>query len=140
MNNFTNAIYFSNYQRLKETDSADFLFCSLLFFYSCTCCIWKFLGQGLKWRYSCWPRPQQQQRQIQALSTTYTTASGNARCLTHSARQGLKLHPHGYQSGLLPLSHTMGTPQLTFYTKKKKKKKPLQNKKKGPKLKTKEVI
>ena len=35
---------------------------------------------------SCWPIPQPQQHQIQALSSTYTTAYGNMGFLTHRAR------------------------------------------------------
>ena len=32
---------------------------------------------------SCWPTPHPQQREIQAVSATYTTAHGNAVSLTH---------------------------------------------------------
>ena len=39
---------------------------------------WKFPGQGLNWRSSCWPTPQPQQHQIRAVSVTYTTAHGNS--------------------------------------------------------------
>ena len=39
---------------------------------------------------SCQPTPQPQQRQIWAESTTYTTAHGNARSLTHWARPGME--------------------------------------------------
>ena len=39
------------------------------------------------------------------LSATYPTAHGNGRSLTHWARQGSNLCPHGYYSGSLPLSH-----------------------------------
>ena len=46
-----------------------------------------------------------QQLRIQAASTTYTTA--------HERGQGSNLHPHGYEWGLLPLSHT-GTPRVSF--------------------------
>ena len=40
--------------------------------------------------YSCWPTPQPQQRQILAMSVTYTTAHSNARSLTHWARLGIE--------------------------------------------------
>ena len=39
---------------------------------------------------SCWPTPQPQQGRIWAASTTYTTAHGNARSLTHWVRLGIK--------------------------------------------------
>jgi len=37
-----------------------------------------------------WPTPQPQQHHIQATSSTYTTAHGNARSLTHWARPGME--------------------------------------------------
>ena len=39
---------------------------------------------------SCWPTPQPQQQGIQATSTTYITAHGNAGSLTHRVRPGIK--------------------------------------------------
>ena len=39
---------------------------------------------------SCRPMPEPQQRQIQTMSATYTTAHGNARSLTHWARPGIE--------------------------------------------------
>ena len=70
-----------------------FLICTTSFFFfrafqGCTHGIWRFPGQGSNWSYSCWPTPQPQQCRIQATSATYTTAHGNARCLTHLARPG----------------------------------------------------
>ena len=44
--------------------------------------IWKFPGQESSWRCSGWLMPQPQQRQNLAVSVTYTTAHGNAGCLT----------------------------------------------------------
>ena len=44
-----------------------------------------------KWSYSCWPAPQPQQLGIWAASSTYTTAQGHARSLTHWARPGIEL-------------------------------------------------
>ena len=60
----------------------SFLFLFLFFFafYGCTLSTWKFPSQGSNRSYSC---------QIQAASTTYTTAHGNARSLTHWA--GLRM-------------------------------------------------
>ena len=43
---------------------------------------------------SLWPSPQPWQRQIQAMSTTYTTTHGDARFLTHWARPGIRPGPH----------------------------------------------
>ena len=51
--------------------------------------IWRFPGQGSNQSFSCQPMPQPQQRRIQAVSATYTTAHGNARSLTHWARPGI---------------------------------------------------
>ena len=39
---------------------------------------------------SCQPTPQPQQCQIQVVSSTYTTAHGNTRSLTHWARSGIE--------------------------------------------------
>ena len=38
----------------------------------------------------CWPAPQPQQHQIQAVSVNYTTAHGNTRSLTQWARPGIE--------------------------------------------------
>ena len=40
--------------------------------------------------YCFWPTSEPQQRQIWAMSATYTTVHGNARSLTHWARPGIK--------------------------------------------------
>ena len=53
-------------------------FLPFLFFESHTHGIW-----GLNRSYSCQPQLQPQQRGILATSVAYTTANGNARCLTH---------------------------------------------------------
>ena len=52
--------------------------------------IWRFPGQGSNQSFSHWPSPQPQQCQIQATSSTYTTAHGNAGSLTHWARPGIE--------------------------------------------------
>ena len=52
--------------------------------------MWRFPGWGLNHSCSCWPTSQPQQLGIRAASATYTTAHGNARSLTHSARPGIK--------------------------------------------------
>ena len=44
----------------------------------------------MNWSCNCWPILQPLQRWIQATSLTYTTAHGNARCLTHRARPGIE--------------------------------------------------
>ena len=48
------------------------------------------LGIELNRSISCWPTPQPQQCRNQAMSATYTTAYGTARCLTHWARPGVE--------------------------------------------------
>ena len=61
------------------------------FFQGCMCGKWKFTGcQGSNLSCSSWPTPQPQQRRIQAISASYTTAQGNARYLTHWARPGIE--------------------------------------------------
>ena len=50
-----------------------------LSFSGCTRGIWRFPGQGMDWSCSRWPMQQPQQCQIWAMSSTYTTARGNAR-------------------------------------------------------------
>ena len=52
--------------------------------------IWRFPGQGSNRSCRCWPTPEPQQRQIWAISATYTTAHGNTGSLTHWARTGIK--------------------------------------------------
>jgi len=59
-------------------------------FYGCTCSIWQFPGYGSSQSYSCRPMPRSQQRGIQAMSLTYTTAHDNSGSLTHRARAGIK--------------------------------------------------
>ena len=59
--------------------------------------MWKFPGQRLK-------------LELQLL--TYTIARGNTRSLPSERGQGLNLHPHGYQSGSLPLSHNRNSLNL----------------------------
>ena len=49
-----------------------------------------FQAGGLIWSYSCWPRPQLQQHQIQATSAAYTTAHRNTRSLTHWVGSGME--------------------------------------------------
>ena len=51
------------------------------------------------------PTPQPQQRQIRAMSESYTTTHGNDGFLTHWARQGLNLKPHGSYLDSFPLCH-----------------------------------
>ena len=48
--------------------------------------------------------PQPKQRGIQATSVTYIEAHSNAGSLTHLAKPGSNLRPHGYCLGLLLLS------------------------------------
>ena len=48
------------------------------------------LRLGSNWSYSCWPKPQPSQPQIQASSATYTTAHDNTGSLTHWVRPGIK--------------------------------------------------
>ena len=50
---------------------------------------------------SCQPMPQPQPRQIQASTTTYTTAHGNARSLTHWARPGIEPSTSQFLVGII---------------------------------------
>jgi len=52
--------------------------------------IWRFPGEESNQSCSHWPTPQPQQRQIRAMSATYTTAHGNAQSLTHLVRPGIE--------------------------------------------------
>ena len=94
----------------SEQDQCLFFVLFLCFsFYSCTCDIWKFPGQGWNWSCSCWPTPQSRQPQIWATSATYTAASANARSLTHWQGQALNPHPHRDNVRSLTCWATMGT-------------------------------
>ena len=66
-----------------------FLFFFFSFFKGHTLGIWRFSGQGLNWSYSYWPTLQPQERQIRALSATYTTVHSHAGSLTHCRRPGI---------------------------------------------------
>ena len=77
-----------------------FVFLLLLF-----CCIWRCPDKGLNWSHSCRPMSQPQSRWIQAISSNYTTALGNAGSLTHWARPRIEPSTSWYESGSLPLSH-----------------------------------
>ena len=76
-------------------------------FYSCTCGIQKFLGQGSNWICNCWPT--QQPHRIQAAPETYTTACSNAEFLTHWVRHRLNLNPHRHCVGSFTRWATTGT-------------------------------
>ena len=81
-----------------------FLFLSFFFFFFFFCCFmylfiyFDFLEPhpwhmevprlGVNGSYNYWPASQPQQHQIWATSTTYTTAQGNARSLTHWVSEG----------------------------------------------------
>ena len=68
-------------------------------------------SQSRGWNQSCrcQPRPQPQQCQSLAVSATYTIAYSNIGTLTHWARPGSKLCPHGYQLDSFHWA-MMGTP------------------------------
>ena len=63
--------------------------------------------------------PQPQQRRIRAVSTTYTTAHGNARSLTHWTRSGIEPETSWLLVGFVNHCATTGTPicihSLTFF-------------------------
>ena len=59
-------------------------------FYSHTCGMWKFPGQGSHWSCSCRPTPQPQQRCITATSVTSPAACGNTGSLTHWVKPGIE--------------------------------------------------
>ena len=64
------------------------VFCLFVYFaFRATPWQWRFPGEGSNQSYSCWPQPQPQQCTIRSASVSYTTAEGNARSLTHWARQ-----------------------------------------------------
>ena len=67
--------------------------------------MWKFPGWGSNRSYSHWPMPQPQQRQIRAVSATYTTAHSNAGSLTHRARPGIESVTPWFLVGLFLLRH-----------------------------------
>ena len=67
-------------------------------------------ARGSNPSYRCWPTPQPQKHQIRALSTTHTTAYGNAGPLTHWVSPGIKWHPHGHYVRFLTHWATKGTP------------------------------
>ena len=52
-------------------------------FYSHTCGLWKFLGQGSNQSCSCRPTPQSRQHHIRGTSATYAPPCGNTGSLTH---------------------------------------------------------
>ena len=72
-----------------QQGSFVFLFVCLFLFF----CLFVFLGPqlqhvevprlGSNQRYCCWPMPEPEQGQIQAMSVTYTTCHSNAGSLTH---------------------------------------------------------
>ena len=80
--------------------------------------IWKFPG------YSCWPTPQSQKHQIQALSAAYTTAHSNARSLIHWVRPRIKLVTSWFLVRfisaapwqLLYVSHFLYTKEIVLYS------------------------
>ena len=64
-----------------------------------------------------WPMPEpQQQLGIQAVSTTYTTAHGNARSLTHWARPGIEPATTWFLVGFVNHGAWTGTPPSVFST------------------------
>ena len=60
---------------------------------------------------SCQPTPQPQQQGIQAVSSTYTTAHGNARSLSRWARPGIKPPSSWMLVGFVNHWATAGTPR-----------------------------
>ena len=61
------------------------------------------------------PTPQPQQRQIWAVSTTYTTADGNAGSLTRRARPGIESATSWFLVRFVNHCATMGTPERPFW-------------------------
>ena len=67
--------------------------------------------RGSKQSYGCWPMPQPQQHRIWATSTTYSTAHGKARSLTHWARLGIESASSWILVGFVNCWVTKGTPR-----------------------------
>ena len=65
-----------------------FYFLSFCYFLGRSYGIWRFPGYGSNRSCSHWPTLEPQQHRIRAVSANYTTAQGNARSLTHWAREG----------------------------------------------------
>ena len=61
--------------------------------------------------------PELQQRHIQAASSTYTTAHGDARILTHWARPGIKPSTSWFLVGFVNHCTMMGTPNNILFVK-----------------------
>ena len=78
-----------------------YIFNFLSFFQGRTCSIRKFPGYRSDWRGSCQPTPQPQQCQI--LNRLSKARDQNP-------------HPHGYQSGSLPLSYKGSSSNTYFFT------------------------
>ena len=91
-----------------------FFFFLLLSFYGLTRGVWRFPGQGSSQSYSCQPRAEPQQRQIQAASTAYTTAHSNARSLTHLARPGIKPATSWFLVGFVSTAPQQKLPKVFF--------------------------
>ena len=73
-------------------------------------------ARGSNWSCSCRPIPQPQQRRIQAMCVTCTTAHSNAGSLTHWARPGIEPTPSWILVGFINHWSMTGTP-LTVYLK-----------------------
>ena len=87
-------------QFLSGIITRTWIYFSLFYFarQGCACSIWRFLGQGLDWSYSCLTTPQPQQHQVDP----------SCFCdLHHSSRQHQIIypHPHGYWLDLFLLSY-----------------------------------
>ena len=91
-----------------------YLFIYLFSFNGCTCSTWKFPGQEWNRSCSCQPTSQPEQCQIRTMPVTHAATPGNARSLTYWSRPGTELCPHGYQLGLLSLSHKENSPTVLF--------------------------
>ena len=70
--------------------------------------------RGLDRSCSRWPTPQSQQRQIQASSSTYTTAHGNTGSLTHWVRPGIEPATSWFLVRFIKHWATTGTPFPCF--------------------------
>ena len=66
--------------------------------------------------HSCQPTPQPQQRQIWAMSATYTTAQGNAGSLAHWARPEIQSTTSWFLVDSFPLHHNGNSLSLSFIT------------------------
>ena len=89
-----------------------YIFYLFIFLFRATVGHMEVTRMGVKSELQLRPTPQSQQCRIQAVSTTYTAACGNAGFLTHWLRPGIKPTSSRILLGFVARWATMGTPKL----------------------------